>query len=254
MTKNQKPGSSFFLRSLNRSLVRSFVKCAICTALVGFVIAIPGCKEEQASAVSVPDAVDSVETPVGEQTTESDDATSKSGDAPDDATDKDDDTAPEIAATPLMRRPPPQEQIGAPEPKSRQRSTLRRGGVRDIIFDDLEFEIEPDQHYEPEMLTDKIRKLDGKKVILRGFMDSSSIFQRKGIKQFVLIRDNSICCFGPGAKIYHNVQIDMDGKASAEFPGLKPMEIEGKFSIKPWTNPGDGKVYSVFHILATKAK
>ena len=104
------------------------------------------------------------------------------------------------------------------------------------------------------MLTDEIRKLDGKKVILRGFMDSSSIFQRKGIKQFVLIRDNSICCFGPGAKIYHNVQIDMDGDATAEFPGLQPLEIEGLFSIKPWTNPGDGKVYSVFHIQATKAK
>ena len=239
MTKNQKPCSS------------SFVQCAVCAAFVGFVIAIAGCKEEQASAVSVPAAV---ETPGDVQTSESDDATSNSADTADNAADQDGNTAPEVAATPLMRRPPPQEQIGAPEPKSRQRSTLRRGGVRDIIFDDLEFEIEPDQDYEPEMLTDKIRKLDGKKVILRGFMDSSSIFQRKGIKQFVLIRDNSICCFGPGAKIYHNVQIDMDGKASAEFPGLKPMEIEGKFSIKPWTNPGDGKVYSVFHILATKAK
>ena len=38
---------------------------------------------------------------------------------------------------------------GAPEPKSRQRSTLRAGGVRDITFDDIEFDIEPDEDYQP---------------------------------------------------------------------------------------------------------
>ena len=146
------------------------------------------------------------------------------------------------------------EQIGAPEPKSRQRSTLRAGGVRDITFDDIEFDIEPDEDYEPEMLTDKIRELDGKKVIIRGFMDSSGIFATKGIKQFVLIRDNSICCFGPGAKIYHNIQIDMDEGKTTEFPGLKSMQVDGVFSIRPWKNLGDGKVYSVFHIQASRAK
>ena len=46
----------------------------------------------------------------------------------------------------------------------------------------------------------------------------------------------------------------MDEGQSADFPGLKPMQVDGTFSIRPWKNPGDGKVYSVFHIQASQAK
>jgi len=210
---------------------------ALCLAILVSTAMLSGCKEEQAAAVQV--KVPDSQVPASQTTP-----------AP-----KDDDS--DADASKFVRPENPldaPEQIGAPEPKSRPRSTIRKGGVRDITFDDIEFEMEPDADYLPEMLTDEIRELDGKKVILRGFMEASTIFQRVGIKEFVLVRDNQICCFGPGAKIYHNVWINMEGDASAKFPGLQPLQVEGEFSIRPWKNPGDGKVYSVFHIQATKAK
>ena len=207
------------------------IRMSLYIALVASIPAFTGCNQEEAVAVAV--SSDSQSTP-----------------SPDTAA-----GSPEAAATSEAGKSEDEpEQIGAPEPKSRPRSTFRKGGVRDITFDDLEFKMEPDEDYLPEMLTDEIRKLDGKKVILRGFMEASTIFQRVGIKEFVLVRDNQICCFGPGAKIYHNVWINMEGDASAKFPGLQPLQVEGEFSIRPWKNPGDGKVYSVFHIQATKAK
>jgi hypothetical protein len=134
--------------------------------------------------------------------------------------------------------------------KARRRATqFRAGGVRDINFDDLEFSIEKDQDFDERMLTEGIRDLDGKQVILRGFILASSIFQQSGIKQFVLVRDNQECCFGPGAYIYHNAQIDISPPATTDF-SIRPVIVEGKFSIRPWRS--GGKCYSVFHIQADR--
>lgn len=143
--------------------------------------------------------------------------------------------------------------IGAPELKSRPRSIHRSGGVLDLTFDNLEFDIEPDEDFERSMLTKEIEELDGKQVILRGFMLADSVFQRDGIEQFVLVRDNQECCFGPGAKVYHNVWVNMNEGKSTEF-SFRPFKIEGVLSIRPWEHPQDGKVYSVFHIQAERCK
>ena len=100
------------------------------------------------------------------------------------------------------------------------------------------------------MLTPEIEAMDGKEVIIRGFVLES--YQLKNIKEFVLVRDNQECCFGPGAFIYHNMQVEMVGDARAEY-AIRPITIQGKFTIKPWIGP-DKKCYSVFHVAATSFK
>ena len=134
-----------------------------------------------------------------------------------------------------------------PSMKVRPRSRVRAGGLLDLTFDDVEFDIEKDADFERSMLTDEIEALDGKEIIIRGFILES--YQLKNIKEFVLVRDNQECCFGPGAYIYHNMQVEMVGDARAEY-SLRPVTIRGKFTIKPWIGP-DGKCYSVYHIAAT---
>lgn len=123
--------------------------------------------------------------------------------------------------------------------------------MRDLTFDDLEFEIERDGDFRDDMLPAAIRALDGKRVILRGFILASSIFQQKGIEQFILVRDNQECCFGPGAFLYHNAQVEMTPPATAEF-SIRHVEVEGTFSLKPYVM--DGKCYSVFHIQADRVR
>lgn len=141
-----------------------------------------------------------------------------------------------------------------PAPKRvRPRTRIRSGGVLDIVFDDLEFDLEADGDFEREMLTDEIEALDGKTIILRGFILDASIFERTGIKKFVLVRDNQECCFGPTAKVFHNVWVDLDEGKTTKF-SFRPVEIKGKFSIRPWHHPDDGKCYSVYHLQAESVK
>ncbi len=134
----------------------------------------------------------------------------------------------------------------------RPRLAVRAGGFRDITFDDLEFKIERDAKFDRSMLTPKIEAMEGKTVIIRGFMLAASVFQQTGIKQFVLVRDNQQCCFGPGAYLFHNIQIEMAEGKTAAF-NIRPVTVEGVFAIKPWIGP-DGKCYSVYHMTAQSVK
>ena len=140
-------------------------------------------------------------------------------------------------------------EIEAGHSETRLRVTIGRGAFEcagqtfDIFYDLLE----------REMLTEEIEELHGKSVIIRGFILDSSIFQQKGIEQFVLVRDNQICCFGPGAKIHHNIQVDMDEGKTADFT-FRPVEIRGTLKIQPWILPADGKCYSVYHVQAASVK
>jgi hypothetical protein len=136
--------------------------------------------------------------------------------------------------------------------KVRPRLAHRAGGILDLTFDDLEFEIDRDGAFERSMLGEHIEELKDKTVILRGFILDASVFQQKGIKQFVLVRDNQQCCFGPGAYIHHNAQVEMVEGKSTEF-SLRPVTVKGKFDIRPFLGP-DGKCYSVYHLTAESVK
>ncbi|MFN9915879.1 MAG: hypothetical protein ACK53L_25025, partial [Pirellulaceae bacterium] len=82
----------------------------------------------------------------------------------------------------------------------------------------------------------------------------TSVFQTKGIKQFVLVRDNQECCFGPGAAIYDCVMIEMAPDKTTEF-NLRPIAVSGTFVIdtESFQYP-DGGHYAIFKMIATEAK
>jgi hypothetical protein len=123
--------------------------------------------------------------------------------------------------------------------------------TEDVNFDDLKFDIERDAPFDPSLLTDAVKKLDGKLIRVRGFI-SPATYQLKGITQFVLLRDNQQCCFGPGAYIYHNMMVEMEEGKSTSYV-IRPITVEGRFSIKPWVGP-DGKTWSIYHVRATSAR
>lgn len=122
----------------------------------------------------------------------------------------------------------------------------------DITFDTLKFDIEKDGDFERSMLTEPIEKLNGKTVRLRGFILPASVFQQRGIKQFVLVRDNMECCFGPGAAIYDCVMVEMSGDESATF-STRPIAVEGIFHVREYKYP-NGKHYAIYHLDGLKVK
>ena len=56
-------------------------------------------------------------------------------------------------------------------------------------------------------------------------------FQPDGLTEFVLVRDNQECCFGPGAKLYDCIIVRLDESQSARFQ-LQAVTVDGVFDIE----------------------
>lgn len=130
--------------------------------------------------------------------------------------------------------------------------SVRADAPADINFNDIKFDIEKDGDFERSMLTGAIEKLDGKEIKIRGYILPASVFQQRGIKQFVLVRDNMECCFGPGAALYDCIMVEMSGSNTANFT-TRPVAVEGRFSIKEYKYP-NGKHYAIYHLEGEKVK
>ncbi len=107
------------------------------------------------------------------------------------------------------------------------RSTAKSKG--DITFDDLKFEIEKGGKFQSDMLTKEIKALDKQTIKLRGYILPNSVYKSSGIENFVLVRDNMECCFGPGAAIYDCVMVYME---RARPPNSPPSRSRSKANSK----------------------
>ncbi len=124
-------------------------------------------------------------------------------------------------------------------------------GVRSITFETLSFDIKPDAAYEPKMLTDDIRKLVGKRVEIRGWIEESSIFRTDGIREFIFVRHNLDCCFGPGAPIYDCMQVNLAPGQTTRFT-VRPITIEGTFDIDPIED--EDRLWVLYRLKDAKVK
>jgi hypothetical protein len=122
--------------------------------------------------------------------------------------------------------------------------------IKGISFDDIKLDLKKDQPFKQELLTAAVKKLDGKNVRIRGYILPS--FQQTGIKQFVLVRDNMECCFGPGAALHDCIVVEMSGGATTDYT-VRPVTVEGKFSVKQLTDP-DGKTLAIYRLDGKSVK
>lgn len=100
--------------------------------------------------------------------------------------------------------------------------------IVDKTFDDVKFEMESDEPFRREMLTGEIEALAGRRIRIRGYILPTT--QKRGIKQFVLVRDNQECCFGPGAALYDCILVEMEPGRTIEY-SIRPVAVEGTFHI-----------------------
>ena len=114
-----------------------------------------------------------------------------------------------------------------------------------ITFDDLKLEMEKDTVFDPSLLTERVKQLDGRRVRVRGFI-FPSVFQQTGITSFPLIK-NLQCKFGPGGQAHHIVLVEMKPGLSTDFT-VRPIAVEGILSVKPWAGP-DGNTWALYHML-----
>lgn len=137
------------------------------------------------------------------------------------------------------------------EERRSSESALAKG---DINFDDLKFNLEKDAPFDPSLITEGLKELDGRNVKLRGYILPSTLFSETNISQFVLVRDNQECCFGPGAALYDCVMIQMVEGNTTDFV-TRPVTVAGRFVIDtesyrypPGLSPNGATHMAIFRI------
>jgi hypothetical protein len=124
--------------------------------------------------------------------------------------------------------------------------------VHEISFDDISLDLEKDEPFDPAKLTDRVKELDKEVIRVRGWILPASVFQQKGIRSFVLVRDNMECCFGPGAALDDCIIVEMDPGKSTDFT-TRPVAVEGVFTVREFKDPG-GKHYAIYHLRGRSVK
>ncbi|MBA3483380.1 MAG: DUF3299 domain-containing protein [Pirellulales bacterium] len=117
-------------------------------------------------------------------------------------------------------------------------------GFTEATFDDVKFEMVKTDKFERSMLTPKVQSLFDKRIRIRGYMYPT--MRRKGLTQFVLVRDNMECCFGPGAALYDCILITMEPGKTAEY-SIRPIAVEGTFRLDEYPGP-DGRPLAIYQM------
>src|SRR3954452_1583634 len=145
------------------------------------------------------------------------------------------------AASSSAAQPRPRLQPGA------KTKALAAAGDRpyDKTFDDLRFDMAVGAPFHRSMLTKQVEALNGQKIRIRGYILPTP--QKRGVRQFVLVRDNQECCFGPGAALYDCILVEMQPGKTAEY-SIRPVAAEGVFKIQEFAI--GGKHLAVCHMDA----
>jgi hypothetical protein len=121
---------------------------------------------------------------------------------------------------------------------------------RNISFNTVKFEMEKGTPFERKMLTPEIEKLVGKKIRIRGWILPGG--QATGLTDFVLVRDNMECCFGPMAALYDCMIVKMEEGKTTDFT-TRAITIDGIFDIREEKFP-DGTWMAIYHLTAESVK
>ena len=110
--------------------------------------------------------------------------------------------------------------------------------------------MQKDDTFKLSMITPTVEKLDHTPIRIRGYILPS--FQQTGLTQFVLVRDNMECCFGPGAALYDCIVVEMADGKTADFT-TRPVAVEGVFSIQEVRGPDD-RCLAIYHLDGDKVR
>lgn len=92
-----------------------------------------------------------------------------------------------------------------------------------------------------------VKALTGKKVAVQGFMVPVKV-EKGATKQFLLVKDQSLCCFGRMPRMNEWVSVKMTGDKSARFIGDQPITVFGTITVGEEYEKGE--VLSIFRMEA----
>ena len=151
-------------------------------------------------------------------------------------------------AVTLADRPAVELQSVPPAPAPAQAPTTptpvpsRPAAPRDISFDDIKLDLKKGDPFSRDLLPTRVTALETTPIRIRGYILPS--FQQTGLTQFVLVRDNMECCFGPGALLHDCVVVRMKPGKTASF-SIRPVAVTGTFRVEELRGP-DGRHLAIY--------
>jgi hypothetical protein len=89
-----------------------------------------------------------------------------------------------------------------------------------------------------------LKGLNGKQVIIRGFMKPDYV--ETGIKRFLMVRDTGLCCFGPVTRVYDMIEVALKPGTATDYIELKPFDVMGTMRIE--MKAEDDLVYGLYYL------
>jgi hypothetical protein len=149
------------------------------------------------------------------------------------------------STAPVARQQAASEPASATTTSAPRRPPPPRSGIpREISFDDIKFDMEKGAPFTSDLLPERVTALEQERIRIRGYILPS--FQQTGLTQFVLVRDNMECCFGPGAALYDCVVVRMQPGKTANF-SIRPVAVSGVFRLEELKGP-DGKHLAIYSL------
>ena len=121
-------------------------------------------------------------------------------------------------------------------------ATDRPAAPRDLSFDDIKLDLKKGDPFSRDLLPTRVTALETTRIRIRGYILPS--FQQTGLTQFVLVRDNMECCFGPGALLHDCVVVRMKPGKTASF-SIRPVAVTGTFRVEELRGP-DGRHLAIY--------
>ncbi len=166
---------------------------------------------------------------------------------------EDDSVAPAVDPRLLAAAEAPAPPPATKEPLVVPKAERGRDGRFDISFDHIKFEMEVGAPFDRSLFTDQVEKLFGEPIRIRGYIHPSGAFYQE-LNQFVLVRDNQECCFGPGAALYDCIMVKMNSGKTANYT-VRPITVEGIFRFHEMKDPfDDTKTVAIFELQADNVR
>lgn len=121
---------------------------------------------------------------------------------------------------------------------------IRAAAPRDISFDDIKLDMQKGDPFSRDLLPGRVTSLESTRIRIRGYILPS--FQQTGLTQFVLVRDNMECCFGPGALLHDCIVVRMIPGKTAAF-SIRPVAVTGTFRVEELRGP-NGKHLAIYSL------
>ncbi|SFI00472.1 hypothetical protein [Planctomicrobium piriforme] len=119
-----------------------------------------------------------------------------------------------------------------------------------VTYDDLDLlkvlNMDPVPPNAAEYFPDWLKNLDGKRVVLRGWMYPPS--RQDGIASFMFVRDNGLCCFGSKPKIYDKVAVKMRPGTTTHYIQGRPFDVIATLTIAPEIEGDDETLWWMYFL------